>query len=978
MIGSNNRLPIFLVVSLLTFLVLNSCVTQKKKGDLSAMQKLYHNTTSKYNGYFNANVLYEASVLSLNEQHQDNHNKILPVFKFTETEDPKIVSEDMDKAIKKVSVVVSLHREADWVDDCYLLMGKSQFLKQDYESAEEAFEYMIAEFNPQAIAKKKARKQKKAKKKGSKTKKGKKEKQKEIDSKKKDRKKMAKEVAKEREATKKARKKGEKIVKGPSAKEKMAAAKKAEEEEAKREEEANNKKEVNEAEKDFLKKRPAYHEGLIWLAMTYVERENFLGAERMFNELENTTNLSDEVLAIVGPAKAYYFLEQDQNEAAIEPLLSAIELADDRNDKARYSFILAQIHQESGRNNEALANFQQAKKYSTEYELDFASELYVLKNSLRSGNLTADIAEKKLEKMLKEAKNNDYQDQIYFVLADIAIQANDNKKAIEYLSSSLETNSLNTAQKGESHLLLADLYFEEENFVESKKNYDAALTSVSKNDERYFDIKKRSEGLIDIAKNIELITLQDSLLRMSTLTDKERRKLAAKMKRQEVNDALAAAKGLATTTKSSSKSNGPIPKTLSAGNVRADLAGKSNFFAYNEKAIKRGSREFAKTWPGRVKLENNWRRASANSGDINDNIEDASIYEEALTDEEINAYFKGVPSTDEEKQVVNNKIETALFELGTLYRDRLDKNEKCIKTLEELNTRYPGTKHEVDSWYFMYLAYKDLGDAAKAQTFFDKIMDKYPSSVYARVLKDPNYLAQSQNKEIQVNKYYNETYAQFTANNYPEVKKMVDAVPGRFGKNNSHQARFALLGAMSLGKVENKDAYIVALKDIITTYPSTPEEKRAKEILRLLGDQSIVDAGLLDPDKIEAANEIFKIEDDKVHYGIVVFDQKVNLTKVKANISDYHRKNHRLDQLRISNIYLGSDTNRPLIIIRKFKNKEGAMKYYDGAQRDIESYISIKDEFAFFVVNQFNYREILRNKSAVEYKTFFAEHYLGR
>jgi len=148
--------------------------------------------------------------------------------------------------------------------------------------------------------------------------------------------------------------------------------------------------------------------------------------------------------------------------------------------------------------------------------------------------------------------------------------------------------------------------------------------------------------------------------------------------------------------------------------------------------------------------------------------------------------------------------------------------------------------------------------------------------------------------------------------------------------------------------------------------------------LRLLGDQSIVDAGLLDPDKIEAANDIFKVEDDKVHYGIVVFDKKVNLTKVKASISDYHRKNHRLDQLRISNIYLGSDTNRPLIIIRKFKNKEGAMKYYDGAKRDIENYIKIKDEFNFFVVNQFNYREILRNKSAIEYKTFFAEHYLGR
>ena len=54
------------------------------------------------------------------------------------------------------------------------------------------------------------------------------------------------------------------------------------------------------------------------------------------------------------------------------------------------------------------------------------------------------------------------------------------------------------------------------------------------------------------------------------------------------------------------------------------------------------------------------------------------------------------------------------------------------------------------------------------------------------------------------------------------------------------------------------------------------------------------------------------------------------------------------------------------------------MKYYDGAKREIEDYIKIKDEFNFFVVNQFNYREILRNKSAIEYKTFFAEHYLGR
>jgi len=52
------------------------------------------------------------------------------------------------------------------------------------------------------------------------------------------------------------------------------------------------------------------------------------------------------------------------------------------------------------------------------------------------------------------------------------------------------------------------------------------------------------------------------------------------------------------------------------------------------------------------------------------------------------------------------------------------------------------------------------------------------------------------------------------------------------------------------------------------------------------------------------------------------------------------------------------------------------MKYYDGIVRDPSEYIKVKDEHTIFVVNQFNYREILRNKSAVEYGTFFAKHYL--
>lgn len=970
--------PLLLMLLLLTVFLL-SCVTQKEKGDLNAVQKLYHNTTSRYNGYFNAKLLYEASVLALNNQYQENYNKVLPVYQYTEIDDPKPVYEDLDNTVKKVSVVVSLHRDADWVDDCYLLMGKAQYLKQDYESAQEALEYMVAEFNPEALAKKKSRKAKRAKKEASRTKKGKKEREKTKKKAKKERSKKKKQAAKDR---KKRKKKGKSAAKSAAEKAAEEAAKKAAEEAKKAAEEKEVDPIIADAQKKnyFLKHRPAYQEGVLWLAKTYVEREQFLNAERLLTELENMPHLFDDVRAQLGPAKAYFLMAQGEKQAAIEPLEEAIALEKDREKKARYAYIVAQLHQEAGRSTEALASFENAKKFSQNYEVEFSAELNVLKSAMRSGKLSAAEAEKKLERMLKESKNDIYQDQIYYVLADIALASNDRAKAIEYLASSLESNSVNQIQRGETHLLLANLYFEEEEYVPSKKNYDAALSSLSKNDERYLEVKRLSENLTDIAKNIEIITLQDSLLAIGALSDKEKRKLAAKIKRQEAEAALAKTK--ASQEEQAQKLRGntstPIPRTLSAGSVRSELTGSSNFFAYNDRSLKKGRREFDRQWPGRGILEDNWRRSNRQSAGFGEDIADINSYEEALTDEEIKKVLKGVPTTEEEKKKINEQIMTALFELGTLYRDRLEKNEKAIETLESLVVRYPGSRYEVEAFYYLYLAYSDLGNTAKKQEYYDKILETYGNTIYARVLTDPNYLANTQSKEAKINAYYNETYALFTSGKYQEVKARVGEVPKKFGGNNSHQPRFALLNAMSLGKLESKEAYIESLKALIGRYPNTDEEKRAKEILRLLGDQSIVEAGLLDPDKVERAEEIFKLEDDKVHYGIVVFDNKVSLSSVKATISDYNRKNHRLDQLRISNIYLGSDTNRPLIIIRKFKNRAGAMKYYDGAVADPTAFIKVKDEYNFYVINQHNYREVLRNKSAIEYKTFFAKNYLGK
>ncbi|MBK9491790.1 MAG: hypothetical protein IPO07_25590, partial [Haliscomenobacter sp.] len=61
----------------------------------------------------------------------------------------------------------------------------------------------------------------------------------------------------------------------------------------------------------------------------------------------------------------------------------------------------------------------------------------------------------------------------------------------------------------------------------------------------------------------------------------------------------------------------------------------------------------------------------------------------------------------------------------------------------------------------------------------------------------------------------------------------------RFGAENKLASRFALLAALCTGNIQGKEAYVSALNEVIARYPNSEEQKRAKEILRLLGASGV-------------------------------------------------------------------------------------------------------------------------------------------
>ena len=978
---------------------------------MSALGKGYHNMTARYNGYYNASNLLLESQLELEQQHKDNYYKVLPIYKYMAADNPKAVNEPCDLAIEKATALVALHEPSRWVDDAYLLAGQAQFLKQDYETAEETFEFLVAEFSPQkmaeraSISKARAKRSKAIKQSikkgekptvdnsGEKVELTKKEREKLAKNKKKQSKKLRKQREKER---KQKRKEIQRKRKGKSTKSRKPDPKKKEQEEKKdakitetdpeeklddlprlpngypmpgsvRLSNLETTIEDTEPENYTLKHRPAYQEGILWLARTYIERENFTHADRLLSRLEKNAATPKDIRREADIARAHFFLKQKKYEQGTQPLQNAIASTKDNLIKARLSFILGQLYQASNQGSAAQAAFEEVIKNKPDFEMDFNARLNLALASAGSG----DNSRKKLERMLKEEKNFDFKDQIYYAIAGLDLQNGDKKGGIENLELCIENGGRNTALQAEAFLQLADLYYEDENYVDAKSNYDSALGVLNKKDERYERVERLANSLSGIAENIQVIELQDSLLRISQMTEEEKLELANKTKKEQEEKRLEDIRKKAEQEALARRSAPSGPARSALGNSQ------SNFWAYDDREVKKNIREFQRKWGTRT-LADDWRRSNASS--FGNAIEITQAKEKGvLTEEEMNEMFKDVPSTPDDVKAANRKIETALFTLGTQYRDRLKNYEKSVETLQELLNRFPETQYQLDALYYLHLAYQDMGDVTNAQIYYDKIVNGYPNTNYARMLKDPNFALQVNSKEAQVTKYYNETYSYFEQRQFKTANDRIAKVPEKFGGTNPLMPRFSLLQAMCIGNLEGKEKYVEALKQVIAKHPEEPEAKTAREMLRNLGER--INTGPGQQRNLPTADGQvgnYKVEDKQLHYVIVVFKNKVSLNDAKVGVSDYNTKYHSQDKLRMNNIYLGTGQNRhPIVAIRRFKDKSDAMDYYDGVQKNKKDFLD-KDTFDYelLAVGQSNYRELLKSKNLEDYRAFFELNYL--
>ncbi len=120
---------------------------KKKVENPTFLQKVYHDMTTRFNYFFNARLKLNESLRQLQDGHQDNYNEILPVRQYGNKEKRSSTASQMDEVIKKSGIAIQLHKISKWVDDCYLLIAKANFLKGENDSSIDALEYIESEFS---------------------------------------------------------------------------------------------------------------------------------------------------------------------------------------------------------------------------------------------------------------------------------------------------------------------------------------------------------------------------------------------------------------------------------------------------------------------------------------------------------------------------------------------------------------------------------------------------------------------------------------------------------------------------------------------------------------------------------------------------------------------------------------------------------------------------------------------------------------
>lgn len=653
--------------------------------------------------------------------------------------------------------------------------------------------------------------------------------------------------------------------------------------------------------------------------------------------------------------KAEYALRKDNPQDAIKFLEASLKFAKKQTDKSRVHFIMAQLNETIGNREEAKNQYTQTLKYNAPYEMHFNARL---RRAFMGGD---EKVRKELMKMLRDAKNAQFKDQIYYALADIELQNSNQPKAIEYLTLSAFYSTTNSRQKGMSYEKLGNMAFADRNYVRAQKYYDSTSKVIDDNYPNAEGVRNKAIKLADLVAAVETANFEDSVQQIAMLSEDERVKFIENVIKQKKEEEAQRKK----------KEAERLRELQQNQNLVADGGTGSKWYFNNPKTRATGFDEFRKLW-GTRENEDNWRRSDKTvvMSVIDDDDEDTSAVVEVVEEKgdslTVDLLMKDIPLTDSALQVSNDRLLEALYNAGVIYKEQLNEIELAKKQFIAVTDRKIMGEFDLSASFQLYKIYEgnqpDLATERK-----NYILEKYPDSDYANYLIDPDFFMKRKEREALAEQEYIVVLDRYNRGlYYPVITKADQVIESE--KDNKFRAKYMLLKAMSMGQISNnKEELLPVLNMILAEYPGTPEEARAKEMIDIIknGYSANIEADF-------TSKSPYSFDDNAVQWVMVFLDKNENSTMSRTKVSDFNREFFSRDKLKVSSKIYQDDQS--IILVQEFPTDMKAAEYVRIFKATRKHLMDLQNA-KILIITQENMKILFETKKLAEYETFYDEYY---
>lgn len=719
----------------------------------------------------------------------------------------------------------------------------------------------------------------------------------------------------------------------------------------------------------YSKSDKIYH-AKVWREKVNIRLDNPETAIKNLKELLEKEKIEGQDLADANAMLSEAYMNVGSKDSAIATIKIARDETRNKEERARYSFILGQLYESFEYNDSAYVAFQEVidmnRKAPRRYVMQ-AHAKHALQFDYKNGDTI--VFTEKFNKLLEDRENRPYLDILYHQMGLFYDKQEIDSTAKKYYNKSIKTSSHDKYLIASNYRNIGEIHFKEAEYKIAGQYYDSTLLVMNDRTREYRKIKKKRDNLEDVIKYEAIAKENDSILSVVVMNDTDRttyyKKFIQKLKeKDEIKAKKEAELAKIEANKEANKAiadnavfNGSKSLLPTAAFPVVDNEGeKSTFYFYNPVTVAFGKKDFRSKW-GNRELKDNWRLSSGNTAntnntnvDIIDEKEDIATANDSLSqviskpEYEVSFYTAQLPTSQVVIDSLGKDRNFAYYQLGIIYKEKFKEYQLGANRLEQLLKNKPEERLILPAKYNLFKIYQII-NPSKAEEYKKQIIADYPDSRYAQLLLNPSLNSEDEtNPEIVYNKLYKKYEQNLLREVYLEVQERIEQY---FGEESL--PKFEMLKATLIGRLKGVEEYKNALNFVSLTYPNVEEGKEAELLLQnIIPKLEILNFGM------EEATS-WKIIFPKNHLA-----EEDKTKKLIENLDKYLKARHN-DDLKLSvDIY---DLENDFIVIHGFITEEVAK----ATLSVLQEYKDYKIKDAAFIVSTEDYKIIQIKKKFQEW-----------